>query len=220
MLSIMVVVSRCLGFDSLVVDIGPRSQAPAEAAKDHLRKTMNETAEREGLLLKAESIALEELSEIKGRMKKVMMQAAETGTLAKELEQLLLSVPAAPATPAQPAGPVGSEKEALRSNVREIVQESLASGKLEEGLQQLAAQKASKPSNQSELQELGEKLRGVLEEASSSGKLEEALQLLQEEQQETIKAAPEDDLEAVRSNLCTVVEDAPWQHPWGHGVMS
>ena len=168
---------------------------------------MNDAAERQGLLLTAETIALEELGDVKGRMKEVMLQAAETGALAKALEQLLQSVAA---TPAKPVGPAASEKEELRTNVREKVKESLISGKLEEGLEQWAKKKENAQA-QSDLQVLGEELRGVLEEASDNGKLGEALQLLQEEQQETIDAAPGNDLEAVRSNLCAVMHDAPRQ---------
>ena len=169
--------------------------------KDRLRQTMNEAAERQGLLLTAEAIALEELSDIKGKMKDVMLQAAETGTLAKALEQLLLSVAA------KPVGPASSEEEALRANVREKVQESIASGKLEEGFQKLA-EKKEKAKEQNELEVLREKIGGILEEASDSGKLDAALQMLQEAQQETIQAAGVDDLDAVRSNLLLVMQDA------------
>ncbi|CAJ1419721.1 unnamed protein product [Effrenium voratum] len=164
----------------------------------------------------------------KAKMRDAMLAAAKSGKLTEVLDELEPKAEEKEAVPAVavpvaavPVGPApSSEVEVLRSNVREKMQESLASGRLEEGLSTLAqkqqkqveaptkAEAKAETRVPDELAMLGKKICNVLQEASSSGKLEEALELLKEEQQAVIRSTPEDELEAVRSNLCLVVQDA------------
>ena len=130
--------------------------------KDRLRETMNEKAEREGLVFAADSIALEELSAIKGRMKEVMMKAAETGTLAKELEKLLQQ------TVAEGRGPGQSDLEALGEKLRGVLEEASDTGKLEEALQLLREEQEETMKNapKDDLEAVRSNLCTVVEDAT------------------------------------------------------
>lgn len=168
-------------------------------------------------------------------IKKAMLDAAKSGQLAEVLDgmdttgssgtQAEAAVEPVAAVPvkAVPVKAVPTEVEALRENVRAKVQESLANGVLEEGLltlQRKKSQDAGPPATapvqpnksdskgEEDLKKLGQEICGVLQEASKSGKLDEALELLRQEQHEVVQAAPQDDMDAVRNNLSSLMKDA------------
>ncbi|CAK9021038.1 Sperm acrosomal protein FSA-ACR.1 [Durusdinium trenchii] len=150
---------------------------------------------------------------VKKKLCGAMLDAAESGKLAEVLDGRSTTDPG-PVTAAPAAGGTGAavkaEDELLRENVKAKMQESLANGRLEEGLATLARKKSQEPEKRPEedLKKLGQEICGVLQQASQSGKLDEALELLKQEQQEVMRAAPEDEMDAVRKNLCSLMQDA------------
>ncbi|CAE7859965.1 unnamed protein product, partial [Symbiodinium necroappetens] len=176
-------------------------------AKDRLRETMNESAEREGLVLKADSIALEELSAIKGRMKDVMMKAAETGTLAKELEKLLESV----AAERPPGLPGQSDLEALGEKLRGVLEEASDTGKLEEALRLLREEQEETMKNapKDDLEAVRSNLCTVVEDAVDSGKLAAALDALRSYgEPQPSSAAASDQIAVIKAKFRRLLKEA------------
>jgi len=160
-------------------------------------------------------------------IKKAMLDAAKSGQLAEVLDGMDATKTDAAVEPvaavpvkAVPVKAVPTEVEALRENVKAKVQESLANGVLEEGLLTLQRKKSQETgppatapvqpnkSGEEDLKKLGQEICGVLQEASKSGKLDEALELLRQEQHEVMQAAPQDEMDAVRNNLSSLMKDA------------
>lgn len=173
--------------------------------KDRLRETMNEKAEREGLVFAADSIALEELSAIKGRMKEVMMKAAETGTLAKELEKLLQQ------TVAEGRGPGQSDLEALGEKLRGVLEEASDTGKLEEALQLLREEQEETMKNapKDDLEAVRSNLCTVVEDAVDSGKLAAALDALRScGEPQPSNAAASDQIAVIKAKFRRLLKEA------------
>ncbi|CAE7529788.1 unnamed protein product, partial [Symbiodinium sp. CCMP2456] len=175
--------------------------------KDRLRETMNESAERHGLVLAADSIALEELSAIKGRMKDIMMKAAETGTLAKELEKLLESV----AAERPPGIPGPNDLGALGEKLRGVLEEASDTGKLEEALQLLREEQEETMKNapKDDLEAVRSNLCTVVEDAVDSGKLAAALDALRSYgEPQPSDAAASDQIAVIKAKFRRLLKEA------------